>query len=385
MDEFITRPSPRIAFGSGMLAKLPEFVRDVGSVRPLLVTDKGIRSAGHLDRALSVLKEAGIEVSVFDDVQENPTNACIFACMRFAAEAGIDSFIGMGGGSSMDTAKGCNFLLTNGGEMKDYHGYGKADKPMLPFIAIPTTSGTGSECQSYALVSDDATHVKMACGDAKALASVALLDPELTASQPHRVAILTGLDAMAHAVETAVCRPRNPISKIHSMEAFRLMASSIESVIAGDAQLLDRSNMQMGAALAGLAIESSMLGAAHASANPLTAYYDVTHGHAVAIMLPHVIRFNRNNAAANEIYQSYEKWIPGNEQENVDMADWFESLIDAAGLSNLSALGAAESDVSKLAEAATQQWTGRFNPRTVGQEEFEELYQSALERIAESA
>ena len=385
MVEFVTRPSPRIAFGSGMLAKLPEFLRDIGSVHPLLVTDKGIRAAGHLDRTLSILEEAGFEVSVFDNVQENPTNACISSCKDFAAKVGIDSFIGLGGGSSMDTAKGCNFLLTNGGQMEDYHGYGKADKAMLPFIAIPTTSGTGSECQSYALVSDDETHVKMACGDAKALANVALLDPELTVSQPRRIAILTGLDALAHSVETAVCLSRNPISKIHSMEAFRLMARSIETVISGDAQLVDRSNMQMGAALAGLAIENSMLGASHASANPLTASYDVTHGHAVALMLPHVIRFNRKDAAAKEIYQFYERWIPNNEQRWVDMADWFESLINAAGLSNLAALGASESDVSKLANAATQQWTGRFNPLPVGQGEFEELYRNALERVAESA
>ncbi|MFL3657454.1 MAG: iron-containing alcohol dehydrogenase [Opitutales bacterium] len=385
MVEFVTRPSPRIAFGSGMLAKLPEFLRDIGSVHPLLVTDKGIRAAGHLDRTLSILDEAGFEVSVFDNVQENPTNACISSCKDFAAKAGIDSFIGLGGGSSMDTAKGCNFLLTNGGQMKDYHGYGKADKAMLPFIAIPTTSGTGSECQSYALVSDDETHVKMACGDAKALANVALLDPELTVSQPRRIAILTGLDALAHSVETAVCLSRNPISKIHSMEAFRLMARSIETVISGDAQLVDRSNMQMGAALAGLAIENSMLGAAHACANPLTASYDVTHGHAVALMLPHVIRFNRKDAAAKEIYQFYERWIPNNEQRCVDMSDWFESLINAAGLSNLAALGASESDVSKLANAATQQWAGRFNPLSVGQGEFEELYRNGLERVAESA
>ena len=385
MGDFITRPSPRIAFGSGMLGKLPEFVREIGSVRPLIVTDKGIRDAGHLAHAQAFLKEAGIDALIFDGVQENPTNACISACRDFAAEAQVDALIGLGGGSSMDTAKGCNFLLTNGGEMKDYHGYGKAEKPMLPFIAIPTTSGTGSECQSYALVSDDATHVKMACGDAKALARVALLDPDLTASQPRRVAVFTGLDALAHAVETAVCLSRNPISKIHSMESFRLLAQSIEEVFSGDVPISDRSNMQMGAALAGLAIENSMLGAAHACANPLTAFYDMTHGHAVALMLPHVIRFNKKDAAANEIYKSYEQWIPGNEQENVDMADWFESLIDAAGLGRLSALGVAEDDIGKLATAATQQWTARFNPRSLGQEDFEGLYRNALDCTVESA
>ena len=281
----------------------------------------------------------------------------------------------------MDTAKGCNFLLTNGGGMKDYHGYGKATKPMLPFIAIPTTSGTGSECQSYALISDDATHVKMACGDSKALARLALLDPDLTASQPQRIAILTGLDALAHSVETAVCLPRNPISKIHSLEAFRLLARSIEAVVAGNADISDRSNMQIGAALAGLAIENSMLGAAHAGANPLTAFYDVTHGRAVALMLPHVIRFNKGDTLANEIYQSYEQWIPG----GGDIADWFESLVDKSGLANLSGLGVADSEIAKLATAATQQWTGRFNPRPVGQAEFEGLYRDALNRVAKNA
>jgi len=364
-----------------MLAKLPEFAREIGSAKPLLVTDKGIREAGHLDKALACLKDAGIDAAVFDDVQENPTNACITACKDFAASAGIDSLIGLGGGSSMDTAKGCNFLLTNGGEMKDYHGYGKASQAMLPFIAIPTTSGTGSECQSYALISDDATHVKMACGDSKALARVALLDPELTASQPRRIAVLTGLDALAHALETAVCLPRNPISKIHSQEAFRLLASSIGAVVDNNASMNDRSNMQLGAALAGLAIENSMLGAAHASANPLTAFYDVTHGHAVALTLPHVIRFNKGDAMAKEIYEEYERWIPGN---GSDLSEWFEGLVQRAGLVGLSELEVAEADVSKLSEAATQQWTGKFNPREVGQTEFESLYRMALGSVAKS-
>lgn len=376
---FVTRPSPRIAFGSGMLAKLPEFVREIDSERPLLVTDKGIREAGHLEKALGVLHDAGIEAPVFEGVQENPTNACIISCKEFAESQGIDGLIGLGGGSSMDTAKGCNFLLTNGGEMKDYHGYGKASRPMLPFIAIPTTSGTGSECQSYALISDDATHVKMACGDFKALAQVALLDPDLTASQPRRIAVLTGLDALAHAVETAVCLPRNTLSKVHSEEAFRLLAKSIESVIRNEATPGDRSNMQLGAALAGLAIENSMLGAAHASANPLTAFFDVTHGHAVALTLSHVIRFNKENAMAKEIYERYESWLP----EGVsDLASWFESLVSQAGLASLSELSVSESNLPKLANAATQQWTGKFNPREVGQTEFECLYGAALGSVA---
>lgn len=367
-----------------MLKKLPDFIREIGGSRILIVTDKGIREAGHADRAFAILKDAGIDAVIFDGVQENPSSHCISICRDFAKEAEIDFLVGLGGGSSMDTAKGCNFLLTNGGEMKDYHGYGKASRPLLPFIAIPTTSGTGSECQSYALVSDDKTHVKMACGDLKALARVALLDPELTVSQPKRVASLTGLDALAHALETAVCIPRNPISKIHSLEAFRLLARSIESVVVGSAESEDRSNMQLGAALAGLAIENSMLGAAHACANPLTAFFDVTHGHAVSLMLPHVIRFNRADAEIDEIYQAYESYIPKSEKGMLDIADWIESLVLNANRRNLSAMGIGMADVGKLAAAASQQWTGRFNPRPVSQADFEALYSSAIAQVAQN-
>ena len=131
-------------------------------------------------------------------------------CLGAARAAGIDGIVGLGGGSSLDTAKGCNFLLTNGGRMQDYWGVGKATRPMLPLIAIPTTAGTGSECQSFALIADETTHQKMACGDPKAAARVAILDPPLTLSQPPRVAACTGMDALSHAVETAVTKGATP-------------------------------------------------------------------------------------------------------------------------------------------------------------------------------
>lgn len=361
-----------------MIWRLAEFVAELNCSRPMVVTDQGIRSAGHLDCVLSILDSAGLKATVFDEVKENPTNACMLACKSVAELRNIDLLIGLGGGSSMDTAKGCNLLLTNGGQMNDYHGYGKAAEPFLPFLAIPTTSGTGSECQSYALVSDDETHVKMACGDAKALAKIALLDPDLTQSMPLRVAQLTGLDALAHAVETAVCLSRNTVSNMNSMESFRLIASAIESVVDGSSSDESRASMQLGAALAGLAIENSMLGAAHATANPLTARFDVTHGHAVALMLPHVVRFNRVDSTINEIYEKYETLVPWNAGEERKMESWLERIIAKAELPSLTELGVKASDVESLAIDAEQQWTGRFNPRPVSIKDFEGIYQSAL-------
>ena len=142
-----------------------------------------------------------------------------------AHELQPDLLVGLGGGSSMDCAKGINFLYTNGGRMQDYWGEGKATQPMLPMIAVPTTAGTGSEAQSFALISDAQTHVKMACGDKKAAFRIAILDPELTLTQPARVTALTGIDAIAHALETYVTQRRNPVSLSFSREAWRLLSA----------------------------------------------------------------------------------------------------------------------------------------------------------------
>ena len=196
----------------------------------LLVTDPGIVAAGHVQRAEESLAAAGVHVARFDRVVENPTTEVVDACVAVARQEQIDFLVGLGGGSSMDTAKGCNFLLTNGGRMEDYWGVGKATRPMLPLIAIPTTAGTGSECQSFALITHPQTHVKMACGDPKAAARVAILDPELTLTQPPAVAAATGMDALSHAIETAVTRRRNPISQMLSREAFRLCARGLRRV-----------------------------------------------------------------------------------------------------------------------------------------------------------
>ncbi|MEY4691253.1 MAG: hypothetical protein RIT19_1578, partial [Verrucomicrobiota bacterium] len=282
----------RVVFGAGCLDRLGELAAGLGGRRVLLVTDPGIVRAGHAARAESLLRAAGLEVAVFDAVRENPTTLDVARGLEVARAAAVDLFVGLGGGSSIDTAKGVNFLLTQGGEMRDYQGVGKATRPMLPLIAIPTTAGTGSECQSAALIADEVTHHKMACLDPKAAARIALLDPELTVSQPRRVTALTGLDALVHAVESAVTTRRTVWSSMFSREAFRLCAGALETVLRSPDDLEARGRMLLGAAMAGTAIENSMLGAAHSAANPLTAHFGIVHGAAVGLMIPQVIRFN---------------------------------------------------------------------------------------------
>ncbi|MBM3854339.1 MAG: iron-containing alcohol dehydrogenase, partial [Verrucomicrobia bacterium] len=327
IEPFASRPAPKLVFGPGSLRELPATVRELGATAVFLVSDAGIARAGHLDTARRLLESAGLPVAVFADTHENPTESDAAACCAAAQRERFDCFVALGGGSSLDTAKACNFLLTNGGAMRDYQGYGKATQPMLPLVAVPTTAGTGSECQSYALVSRDDTHEKMACGDPKARAATALLDPDLTATQPRSVAILTGLDALAHALESAVCTRRSPLSSLYSESAFRHLARALPSLIAGRAAEAERADMQLGAALAGLAIENSMLGGAHASANPLTARHGVVHGRAVAAMLPHVMRFN---AARPEVAAIYGRLSAVLQEEGVSAApllDWVGQLV----------------------------------------------------------
>lgn len=374
---FDWHPHTRLIFGPDTLAQVGDVARGLGGRRALLVTDAGIVAAGHASHAADFIKAAGLQVEVYDRVHENPSTGDVAACLEVARRAEIDILVGLGGGSSMDTAKGCNFLLTNGGEMKDYWGVGKATKPMLPLIAIPTTSGTGSECQSAALIADEVTHQKMACLDPKAAARVAILDPILTLSQPPRVTACTGVDALAHALETAVTRKRTAISAVFAREAFRLCFTSLPRVLAEPDNVEARAQMQLGAAFAGIAIENSMLGAAHSAANPLTAHHDVVHGQAVGLMLPAVMRFN---AALPEATAAYGQLAAAVGLHLVsELIAGVDELLGEAGLrSGLREFGVTREGIPALAEEAAKQWTAQFNPRPISAADFVNLYEQAL-------
>ncbi len=373
VPSFDHHPRTRIVFGVDSVDRAGELARELGMKRVLLVTDPGVVAAGHAGRVRDVLEKAGVATVLFDKVRENPTTSDVSVCLAAAKEYAIDGIVGLGGGSSMDTAKGCNFLLTNGGRMQDYWGVGKAKLPMLPLIAIPTTAGTGSECQSFALIADEATHQKMACGDPKAAARVALLDPALTISQPPRVAACTGLDAISHALETAVTKKRNALSLAYSREAWRLCQSSFPAVLQNGKDLEARAGMLLGAALAGLAIESSMLGAAHAAANPLTAHFKIVHGQAVGLMLPAVIRFNAADPATAALYDEL------GEPKSAGLAAKVESFLNLAGMPrSLGDCGVEESAIPALAAEAARQWTAGFNPRLITERDFARLFEAAL-------
>ncbi len=381
--EFDLALGPRLVFGVGAAARIPELCRSLGARRVLLVSDAGLVAAGHVEPVRAALEAAGLPTAVFSEVHQNPTTEDVERCRAAAAPHAPDLILGLGGGSSLDTAKGANFLLTNGGSMKDYWRSGPVATPLLPMIAVPTTAGTGSEVQSFALISQLESHRKMACGDPSAQPRIALLDPVLTETMPTHVTAHTGIDTLTHAVESFVTSRRNPVSSLWAKEAFRLVNRHLETVLSAPSDHTARGGMLLASAFAGLAIEASMLGAAHALANPLTARFDTEHGRAVGLMLPTVVRFNAEDPAVARLYaELFDPSAVGDRQasESADrLARRIGALLDAAGMpESLAECGVAESDLDGLAELAAEQWTGGFNPRPVDRASLRALYGEAL-------
>ena len=345
----------------------------------LMVVDAGVMAAGHAEVAERSLREAKIQVRTFSDFGENPTASMIDAGVAVEASCQPDVLIGLGGGSSLDCCKGINFVYSCGGTIADYRGSGRATADLLPMIAVPTTAGTGSEVQSYAIISDDQTHVKMPCGDRRALPRAAILDPSLLTTQPPRVAALTGIDAISHAIETCVTRRRSMVSSMWSREAFRCLAGSFTQLLDQPSDVQVAASMQWGAACAGLAIEASMLGAAHATANPLTARYDVPHGQAVGWMLPPVIRLNAAEHA--DLYGELARTVDPSVAD-ADAANWLVNRLGGwlrrCGLQDVSAI-ADRIDIDACAADAMAQWTGTFNPVPLSPDIVKDLYRQMVQ------
>jgi alcohol dehydrogenase len=361
---FVSYARTTVVFGPGTLATLGSHAKSLGFSRPYLVADAGMVRAGYVARAQRILESEAISSLLFSNFSENPKSDEIERGKDFALHFAPDSIVALGGGSSLDCAKAINFLLAQGGRIQDYWGYDKATCPLLPMIGVPTTTGTGSEAQSYALISDAETHVKMAIGAPSAAFRMVILDPELAVSQPRSVLATAGYDAISHAVETAATTRRNLASIALAREAWCLLSANFERLLNDPWDIDAAGQMQYGAYLAGSAIEHSMLGAAHATANPLTATYGLTHGLAIALMLVPVVNMN-----GIECYSALDGFSVSR----------LESLAQSAGLPRrLRDLAVPLHDLEALAVAAAQQWTGRFNPRPFDVDVARRIYECAF-------
>ena len=367
-----------------------EFAKE-GARRVLLVTDAGIRATGLVERVVAGVSDGGLEVAaIFDAVPQDSDSAVVAAIAELARETGADSFLALGGGSVIDSAKVANVLFTHGGEARDWEGYyglpraddgaGRAFE-LAPLAAIPTTAGTGSEVSFAAVIKDREAHIKYQIGDFALIPRLAILDPASTATLPQAIAAATGMDAMTHAIEGYVSRDWNAHTDAYALHALRLIRANLERAV-HDGEETARGNMLIAASLAIAPTTSGALGIAHSLSHPCGAIYNVAHGVANAINLPVAIEYNA--AGGEDIAARYRDIAellgvePSGEPGHA-LAEHVRGLVSSLGLpTRLSQVGVPEAGIPQLVEGAMGDACTLVNPRVPSAEDFAELYRRAL-------
>jgi alcohol dehydrogenase len=355
MIPFDYRPRTRVLFGPGEFARLGEVAREQNATRCLLLADQAMLDAGYAHEAIRSLKARRMDVFAFHEFQPNPNVAMVEAACAYAAPQNVNLIVGLGGGSALDFTKAVNVVLSNGGSLRDYWGYGNVPKPLLPMLAVPTSSGTGAEMQTTASIADPQR--KLTCGDPKIFFRTAILDAKLTLTQPPALTAASGYDAIAHALETLLSTRRTSLSECYSREAWRLLDANYTHVVREPDDVDARAAMLLGSHFAGMAVEYASLGPAHACAQPLVENFKLPHGVAIALVLRRAL-----------------EWL----------GEPLERTRRLAHLAEIAELPACLRDASipehalpRLADEAAAQWTGRFSARTFNSAAALEIYQSA--------
>jgi alcohol dehydrogenase class IV len=294
MNAFTLTPgSVNIRFGAGAVAQLPEVVISLNKKKVFIVTDPGVAAAGVLAKVEAILKSAGVETASYTDIKPNPTTTLIDAAAKVGITFGADCIVALGGGSSLDSSKGIALVVANPTFSSAKFDYSiTPERPALPIIAIPTTSGTGSETNNWGVIDDPIRQCKFYVGDASTTPVVAILDPELTIGLPPRPTAGTGIDALTHAIESLTSKGSTPVSAAYAHQAVKLISHALPIAVKDGTNVDARGDMLMGAHLAGLALTLSGLGLVHGIAHSVSAHVGAAHGEALATVLPEVMQFN---------------------------------------------------------------------------------------------
>lgn len=384
MNPFTFQTTPNVLFEAGASRKLPEIVGSFGAKRVLLVTDKGVRSAGLTKAAEAALAEAGVALDVYEDVVADPPSTVIEAAAKRARELGTDLVLSIGGGSALDTAKLVAYLAKSDEPLDSIYGVGLAKGDRLPLILVPTTAGTGSEVTPISIVTTPTTEKKGVVAP-KLLPDWAVLDPELTLGLPSHVTAATGIDAMVHAIEAFTSKnKKNPISDQLAKQALALLSANIRTACTDGKNLEARSGMLLGSMLAGMAFANAPVAAVHALAYPVGAIFHVPHGLSNALVLMGVMRFNLSHAEA-----LYAELAPILDPAAADLprpeaAKRFVESLDAICRdckvpASLAEVGVARQDLERMASDAMKQTRLLVNnPREVTYDDAFAIYAEAL-------
>lgn len=372
-----------IEFGNGSVRSLAEHVRSLGGTKVLIVGDPGVVQAGVADRLTAPLAKAGIPYEIFSDIEADPDIASVEKGTELAKSGGCDLVVGVGGGSSLDTAKAIGIMLTNDGHIRDYVGINKVVRAAAPVIAVPTTAGTGSEMTIWSVLSDKKSRVKLSVGSTYNCPKLALCDPELTLTLPPHITAATGMDALTHALESYVNKATQPISEGLALQAMKMIARSLRTAVVQGENLQARHDMLLASLIAAMAFNSTRLGLAHALALPLGAHFHIPHGTANAILLPEVMAFNivGNMAKFAEI-----AGIFGERTEHLSLRDAAERSVvavralktDVGITAALSDYGLEEKHLDLIAEEAMQSGNVPVNPRKPTLEDLKNICRAVM-------
>jgi len=384
----------RVIAGRDLLSSTGfEFAKE-GALRPLVVTDGGVRATGLVERVVDGLADGGLEAAaVFDAVPPDSDAEVVAAIAALAHERGADAFLAVGGGSVIDSAKVANVVFTHGGAPRDWEGYhglprardgAGAPLPLAPLAAIPTTAGTGSEISFVAVIRDRAGRVKFQVGDFALVPRLAILDPDATATLPPALAAATGMDALAHAIEGYTSREWSAHGDAYALHALRLIGAHLERAVHEPGDETARGNMLIAASLAITPTVAGALGITHSLAHPCGALHDVPHGLAVAINLPGAIEFNA--AGGEDIAARYRDVAAvlglddaGAADAGAALAAHVRALTASLGLpTRLSQVGVPESSLPELIAGALGDACTLVNPREPSADDLEALYRRAL-------
>ncbi len=373
-----------IIFGAGAAGTVGEKAKEFGKDKALVITDKGVVGAGLLEKILTPLEQAGVKAHIFDQIEPNPRDYTVVKAYEFGKKKDCELIIGLGGGSPIDAAKSVGALMTNPGPIQDYLRGAALKNPPPPLIAIPTTSGTGSEVTQFSVVTDTERSFKAGIASPFLLPKVAIVDPFLMESMPPFLAAATGMDALTHAVETFVSVNSQPFSDALALHAIRLIGRYLRPSVANGANQEARSEMAIASTLAGAAFSNAGVGLVHAMAHPLGGRFDVSHGVANAILLPLVMRFNL--IARLEKFGQVAQAL-GEKVEGLSAVDAGEKAVEAISRlsadigipGRLSEVKVKEEGIPQLAaDTMNMKRAMAANPRVAKQEEVEKLFREAL-------
>lgn len=370
--------------GLGCHKELGARIKALGGKKPFLVTDEGMNRVGLTTRIVDLVqKDTGLDVLVFDKTVPNPTDENVSDGLMLYKKNGCDMILTLGGGSAHDCGKGIGIVASNGGRIHDYEGVDKMQGPMPPFIAINTTSGTGSEMTRFCIITDLSRHVKMAIIDWRSTPTIAINDPGLMIGMPPSLTACTGMDALTHAVEAYVSTRATPITDACALQSMRLVSAFLRPAVANGTEMEARDKMAYAEYLAGMAFNNAGLGYVHAMAHQLGGLYNLAHGMCNAILLPHVCRFNLISRIKRfgEIAGALGENVSGlSARQAAERAiEAIQVLARDVGIpSGLKELKVQDHDLAIMAENAMKDPCGLTNPRIPQRQEVIAMYSSAM-------